>query len=137
MAATGEVFIMWLASRVVMTSLLMTSTYLVYAAVTKRLASASHSQVKTVPFFVNTGASVNVIDEQSFKSMNMNIELSPSSTTIYAYGTKESLHVLGQFTTDVTYKDTVTTATFHVVQPKPNAKGGNLLGPGTAENYAL
>ena len=92
---------------------------------------------KTVPFFVDTGASVNVIDEQSFKSMNMNIELSPSSTTIYAYGTKEPLHVLGQFTTDVTYKDTVTTATFHVVQPKPNAKGGNLLGAGTAEKLRI
>ena len=78
-----------------------------------------------------------MIDEQSFKSMNMNTELSPSSTTIYASGTKEPLHVLGQFTTDVTYKDTVTTATFHVVQPKPNAKGGNLLGAGTAEKLRI
>ena len=43
---------MWWIFSVVITSLLMTSTYLVYAAVTKRLASASHSQVRLFLFLL-------------------------------------------------------------------------------------
>ncbi|KAK7111230.1 hypothetical protein V1264_010901 [Littorina saxatilis] len=88
-----------------------------------------------VPFFIDTGASVNVIDEQSFKNLHINVV--PSTTTIFAYGTNEPLHVLGTFTADVTYKQSSTTATFHVVRSKPTTRGGNLLSADTAEKLRI
>ena len=89
-----------------------------------------------VPFFIDTGASVNILDERSFKNLNA-VTLKSSSTNIYGYGFNKPLNVIGQFTTEISYKDNSTSATFYVVRSENTSKGGNLLSSDTAEKLQL
>ncbi|KAL8605547.1 hypothetical protein ACOMHN_031484 [Nucella lapillus] len=92
---------------------------------------------ESVPFLIDTGASVNVIDEHSHKNILNTCTLTPSSTHIFSYGNKNPLHVVGQFDTKITHKDTSVRATFHVVRSQASMKYGNLLSAKTAEKLNI
>ena len=79
----------------------------------------------------DTGATINILDRPSYDKINM--PLSPSDTTIYTYGSKTPINVLGCFSTEVKSKEHQCVATFHVV----NSDSGCLLGHKTATDLQL
>ena len=54
---------------------------------------------ENIKFLLDTGASINVIDENSWKQINSrkNIQHQPTNVKVYPYGASKSLKVLGQF----------------------------------------
>ena len=53
--------------------------------------------------FVDTGASINILDEKSWTRLNKNnlIQLHPSNVKVYAYGASKPLKILGKFETEI------------------------------------
>ena len=95
---------------------------------------------QTVLCYVDTGASVNVIDNKTFKSLNKSdsgIELEKTSVKIYAYNSNTALPVIGVFNAKTEYKDTSLNALFYVVDSTAGFKGGNLLSSETAQKLKL
>ena len=72
---------------------------------------------------VDTGSSINVIDEYTYKSMKIQPKLSKSDTKAYAYGTDAKVSLLGKFQATVETDNKLTTAPFYVAQ----GNSGNLL----------
>ena len=79
--------------------------------------------IADVPFqvLIDTGASINVIDEKTFQTIiksrqNKRISLSNTATKIYSYGGSKPLPVLGTFTTHVESKRKLTPATIYVIR---------------------
>ena len=87
------------------------------------------------PFFIDTGASVNIIDEKTFKKLDCSLE--KSHTNIFAYGSDNPLSVLGKFTTKCAYGDASVKTEFFVVSTVDGQKGGNLLSANTAKELKL
>ena len=79
---------------------------------------------------IDTGASANIMDEETFRSVaeKMPIDLQPSSTQIFAYGSQSQLTVLGKFNEDIKIGDKSITTTIHVVE----GAHGSLLSFATA-----
>ncbi|KAK3756991.1 hypothetical protein RRG08_063183 [Elysia crispata] len=69
-----------------------------------------------IKFVVDTGASVNVITNTAYKALSPRPKLSPSSTSVYSYNTKEKLPILGCFSSRVRYKERTIEAQFYVVE---------------------
>ena len=93
---------------------------------------------ESVPFFIDTGASVNILDNESFKNLNAPaLKIKPTSINIFAYGRSAPLTVRGTFKTTVSYKKNRVTATFFIVQSTPQARCGNLLSAKTAQELKL
>ena len=92
---------------------------------------------ESVPFLIDTGASVNILDEQTFKQLTPTCTLQPTSTSIYAYGTHTPLNVLGVVDTIVKHKDVEAQATFFVIKSNPDARSGNLLSAQTAQKLNI
>ena len=94
-----------------------------------------------VEFFIDTGSSVNVIDDATFKrishSSSVSTRLSPTAAKIFAYGTTSPLQVLGQITCPISFQHTETTALFYVTRPQPSSKGGNLINSETAQKLQV
>ena len=94
-----------------------------------------------VEFFIDTGSSVNVIDDTTFKcishSSSVSTRLSPTAAKIFAYGIISPLQVLGQITCPISFQHTETTALFYVTRPQPSSKGGNLINSETAQKLQL
>ena len=61
------------------------------------------------------------------------VQINPTPTAIYAYGTHTPLTVFGQFQTDIMYKEIATVASVFVVRSRPDARSGNLLSSDTAQ----
>ena len=76
-----------------------------------------------VCILVDTGSSINVIDESTYQSMKSKPKLSKSDTKAYAYGTDAKVSLLGMFQATVETESKLTTAPFYVAQ----GKSGNLL----------
>ena len=72
---------------------------------------------------VDTGSSINVIDECTYKSMTNQPKLSKSDTKAYAYGADAKVTLLGKFQATVETESKLTTAPFYVTQ----GNSGNLL----------
>ena len=87
---------------------------------------------KTVEIFVDTGASVNIIDHKTARELDL--ELEPTQAKIRAYGATQTLDLAGKTTTSVEYKDQKKKETFFVVKSK---LGGNLLSATTAQDLGL
>ena len=90
------------------------------------------------PFMIDTGASINVMDENAFSKLQSHskhnqVKLRKPKTKIYAYGSTTPLPVLGTFTTVVESRRRVTFAMFYVVQ----AANGSLLSCATAQELDL
>ncbi|KAK3763364.1 hypothetical protein RRG08_031862, partial [Elysia crispata] len=71
-----------------------------------------------IKFVVDTGASVNVITNTAYKALSPRPKLSPSSTSVYSYNTKEKLPILGCFSSRVRYKERTIEAQFYVVEDR-------------------
>ena len=70
---------------------------------------------KALHFLADSGASVNLLSESDFHTLNPLPELKPSSNRITAYGSRSPLPVLGTFDADLTYENTTITAPICVV----------------------
>ena len=54
-----------------------------------------------VQVIIDTGSSVNILNHELFKRINQQnpgIQLQPTTMKVFAYGAKQPLHLLGQFT---------------------------------------
>ena len=76
-----------------------------------------------INILVDTGSSINVIDEGTYKSMKYQPNLSKSDTKVYAYGANEKVSLLGKFQATVETESKMTTAPFYITQ----GNSGNLL----------
>ncbi|CAF0866872.1 unnamed protein product [Brachionus calyciflorus] len=57
-------------------------------------------------FLVDTGTTLNVIDQITFESLDFDqVKIEPCTTRVYGYGSSQALHMLGVFTTNVTFQN--------------------------------
>ena len=87
------------------------------------------------PTLVDTGASINIIDEATFKHIckQKPIQLRRSKARVYAYASQSPLPMVGVFEEIVESKKKMTTAKFHVAK----GNNGNLLCSETATQLGL
>ena len=76
-----------------------------------------------VDFLIDTGSSINILDENTFKKIGSKPKLSHSNTRVFAYGSDQTLELIGKFQATIETDSKITTATMHVVK----GKHGNLL----------
>lgn len=103
-------------------------------SVYKELPSASvivHGTAITA--LIDSGASVNLLDEQDFKALKKPPPLKRDTTIIKAYGIKEPLNTLGMFTTEVESTSKIACADFHMV----HGNNGSILSYHTARELGL
>ncbi len=84
---------------------------------------------------LDTGSSVNLVDQRQFDilSANNKLSLTKGGTKIYAYGSETPINIMGKFETTVETKNKITPATFYVVE----GAGGSLLGYQTSTDLGL
>ena len=90
--------------------------------------------------FVDTGASVNIIDKKTFDILcksGCGLELEKTNVKIFAYGSNSALPVSGTFKADVTCGDVTVSTVFFVVESTQGLRGGNLLSSDTAQRLKL
>ena len=90
--------------------------------------------------FVDTGASVNIIDNKTFKTLCKNdcgVALEKTNVKIYAYNSEKALPVSGMFNAKIEYKNVAVDACFYVVESQKGFKGGNLISSETAQRLEL
>ena len=108
----------------------------VYTVVKER-NKKTHANVKVngqnVHFLIDTGATVDIIDANTFEKLNKKVSLQKSSTKIYAYGFQTPLPLKGQFQATVESKKRYTVSQIYVI----DGAGGNLLSAKTAQDLAL
>ena len=90
-----------------------------------------------ISFLIDTGASVNIIDYQSYQIFCPRPKLQPHSPMIYAYGSQSTLPVTGNFSTQIIHKNANTTSTFYVVKTDSKLTHGNLLSGETAQKLGI
>ena len=90
---------------------------------------------KTVEMMIDSGASVNLKDETTFRRINSprNENLKPTHTKIYSYGCETHLPLLGTFTATMRFKNASTSTPLLVVK----RRNGNLLSYHTAQKLGL
>jgi len=86
-----------------------------------------------VRFIVDTGASVNIMEEDIFKKLENKPPLQRAPSQIYAYGSKTPMTTLGVFHAEVETKTKLSEAIIYVV----HGKHGSLLGYQTALQLEL
>eukprot|EP00794_Sanderia_malayensis_P014499 gene14499-16006_t len=90
---------------------------------TKKLQSALIIKGQKVLFLVDKGASVNIMDENSFNKINRKtgtpIKLKQSKVRVYAYGSKTPLEMMGEFEETIETNQRITLAKFHVAREPP------------------
>eukprot|EP00794_Sanderia_malayensis_P017947 gene17947-19737_t len=86
-----------------------------------------------VPILVDTGATVDIIDEKTLDTMNNKVKLEKTNTKIYPYGSKTPLPLKGQFQGTIESKSRYTVTQIYVVE----GAGGNLLSAKTAQDLNL
>ena len=86
-----------------------------------------------VKFLIDTGATVDVIDNPTFQSLKKKVRLEPTKTKIFIYGSSTPLKLHGCFQASIESKSRFTVSTFYVV----DGPGGNLLSAKTAQDLAL
>ena len=69
-----------------------------------------------VKMLVNTGSSINVLDETTFQKFQVKPKLSKTDTKVFTYGSNTNFPLLGKFigTLETTHK--ITTATIYVTK---------------------
>ena len=82
-----------------------------------------------IRFIIDTGASVNIIEESVFSKLNNKPPLQRAPSSIYAYGSKTPMTTLGAFHAEIESKTKLSDALIYVVQGK---HGSPLLGYHTA-----
>ena len=84
----------------------------------------------TVDMIVDTGASVDILDEAMFNKINRSnkIQLQPPTKRLFAYGSKSQLTVVGKFDATLAFKGNRSPSTVYVLP----GNNGSLLGHKTA-----
>ncbi|KAJ1155086.1 hypothetical protein NDU88_007822, partial [Pleurodeles waltl] len=95
--------------------------------------SMVHINGKSATVLIDTGASVNVMDETLFRQLTPAPVLSPTTTKIYNYGGREPLPLKGTVEVSVSSEQAAALARFYVVA----GDRGTLLGCHTAEELEL
>ena len=90
-----------------------------------------------ISFLIDTGASVNIIDYQSYQIFCPRPKLQPHSPMIYAYGSQSSLPDIRNFSTRIMHNNANTTSTFYVVKTDSKLTHGNLLSGETAQKLGI
>lgn len=75
-------------------------------------------------FLIDTGSSINVIDEGTFSKLKDTPQLKKSDTKVFTYGSNSNLDMKGKFEGTIETNSRITTATVYVVK----GNYGNLLG---------
>ena len=78
---------------------------------------------QNVHFLIDTGATVDIIDSNTFEKLNKKVSLQKSSTKIYAYGFQTRVPLKGQFQATLESKKRYTVSQIYVI----DGAGGNLL----------
>ena len=88
-----------------------------------------------VKMLIDTGASINIIDEKTFAYITQfkPISLQRAHTKLFAYGSKQQLPILGKFDIVVESKKRITVACIHVVK----GNSGSLLSYQTASELNM
>lgn len=76
-----------------------------------------------VKFMVDTGAEINLIDEETFNKLKMKPCLRRSNVSLFSYGSRDKLKTLGEFNTRISYNGQYRSIQFIVT----SGKHGNLL----------
>ena len=87
---------------------------------------------RNVKFTVDTGSSINVIDQETFNKLGK-IKLAKTNIKAYAFNSTDPVKMTGKFTTTVESRRKITVATIYVTE----ANGGCLLSANTAEELGL
>ena len=88
----------------------------------------------TIPVLIDSGSTLNLIDEKTYKKLVASNELEHSSTRIFAYQSTSPLKVVGQFKAKVDYGDSNSViALFHVIA----GEGPSILSRKTSEELNL
>ena len=82
---------------------------------------------------LNTGATINVIDEQTFSKMD-SVQLKPTNTKAFPYNSAQPVKFLGKFEAVVETRKRLSVAIFYVVKGQ---NSGNLLSLSTAQDLGL
>ena len=73
---------------------------------------------------VDTGASINILDEETFSQIQSDPKLEKTTVKVYPYNSNSPLKLLGKFQATVETKKRITVATFYVTE----VNSGSLLG---------
>ncbi|XP_062610353.1 uncharacterized protein K02A2.6-like [Saccostrea cucullata] len=77
-----------------------------------------------VSVLVDTGSSINVVDECTFKKLENKVKLRKADTRVFAYGSKTTLDIMGKFQATIENKNKIEIADVYVVK----GNSGSLLG---------
>ena len=102
-------------------------------AMTSRPKIKIHVNEHPVNILIDTGSSINVMDESTYKAINQQPKLCKSDTKVYAYGANEKVSLLGKFQATVETSDKITSGLFYVTK----GKNGNLLSYTTSVDFQL
>ena len=89
-----------------------------------------------VKFIIDTGATVNLLEEKDFEALKPEVKLQHSSINIYPYKSDKPLRILGKFTATVESRKRIDAAEFFVVSNNGRL-GGSLLSYNTAKYLGL
>ncbi len=82
---------------------------------------------------LDTGATINVIDEQTFSKMD-GVQLKPTNTKAFPYNSTQSVKFLGKFEVVIETRKRLSVAIFYIVKGQ---NSGNLLCLSTAQELGL
>eukprot|EP00795_Rhopilema_esculentum_P006556 gene6556-12053_t len=82
---------------------------------------------------VDTGASVNILDEETFSQIPSDPKLEKTTVKVYPYNSNSPVTLLGKFQATVETKKRITVATFYVTE----GNSGSLLGSETSQELGL
>ena len=86
-----------------------------------------------VNFTIDTGATVNIMDERTFNELSVKPRITQSAVKLYAYGNANPLKIIGQFKTRVLVRGIYRSINIQLLQ----GSGGNVLGFETLTNLGL
>ena len=94
-----------------------------------------HINEISVDMIVDTGASIDILDEDTYTRVNHNntFTLQLSTKRLFAYGSIAQLNILGCFTTNITVKASEKAVTFYVLK----GNHGSLLSYTTARDLGI
>ena len=84
-------------------------------------------------FLIDTGATVDIIDANTFEKLRKKVSLQKSTTKMYAYGFQTPLPLKGQFQATLESKKRYTVSQIYVI----DGAGGNLLSAKAAQDLAF
>ena len=95
-----------------------------------------HISNEPVQTIIDSGASVNIIDESTYEKIrqhNQHTVLTTPQSKIYTYGSNRELPLLGMTNENVRFRSTTVNATFYVTK----GRHGNLLSCNTAQSLGI